>query len=142
MKGTRFCRRAGGLLLAAAIGLCAGCAGDEPPVSGQVSNGDWGEHPGANDTLPWEFTETTGEATTTSVGFPDRDGDGRLRDERVEDGDRHGHYRRDDGGHDGHQAARPADPGGIPGRLGGPITRWRSCSGARPPPGPGPRWIR
>lgn len=70
MKGTRFCRRAGGLLLAAAIGLCAGCAGDEPPVSGQVSNGDWGEHPGANDTLPWEFTETTGEATTTSSASP------------------------------------------------------------------------
>ena len=72
MKRTRFCRRAGGLLLAAAIGLCVGCAGDDPPVPGQVSDGNWGEYPGANDTLPWEFTETTGEATTTlSVSPPE-----------------------------------------------------------------------
>ena len=39
------------MLLAAAIGLCVGCAGDDPPVPGQVSDGNWGEYPGANDTL-------------------------------------------------------------------------------------------
>lgn len=74
MGYTRWKRRIGGLVLAAVLLTAAGCQSpaEGPAMTGQITEGNWGESPAGNGTLPDIFPVGTTAATGAETGTSSR----------------------------------------------------------------------